>query len=602
MTLNFHEIVYAEGQSLDLQENSVDVMLLNTNFPISEIYKTISIVKQIQDEFLHKITVLVHQLFKSLKNGGLFFVYGIPRYLVFYGDCLNHMADDASKMIFKNWIALDINDGSRRDTLKPVHIGLLMYLKTTNGRSTSPFHLNTKEVRIPYSMCEHCQQNTRDWGGKKHLINPLGACVSDVWRDMHRMILKDHLIPESILNRIYELTKKVPLDTFTFVVAKEQDCMVREVCQPSINNIKTNLKNARKFVTTATGKPEIDASLKRNVVINDDCINVLEELSNRYPDGVVDLFFADPPYNLAKSYSNYEDEIADKEYLAWCETWLEAGCNALRPGGAMLVLNLPKWAIYHAKFLMRHMEFRHWIAWDALSSPAGKIMPAHYALLYFTKPGGPVTFNYETKEQGDMLSPVDADRYCLRARCIKERKELGIDEKIDLTDVWWDIHRIKHKKDRDFHPCQLPLELMHRIINMTTNRGDLVFDPFSGAGTTAVSARMFGRDFIVTDLDNKYVDITNANLGKIVEENGVKHIKRESTKKERIIIPKKIIETEYFQLCAERNDLVMQDTLVSIRPELAAAIRQYYPSFKTLVKRARRNLEMHGYDEKESKS
>src|SRR5271157_350342 len=588
MTLNFRKIAYQEGQSLDLQDNSVDVVVLNTNFSIPEIYNARPMEKQLQEELLTKITSLVHQSFKGLKNGGLFFVYGIPQYLIFYGDCLNHVVDGESKMIFKNWIAIDINDAPRQDMLQPSHVGLLMYLKTVQGRSTSPFHLNTKDVRIPYTTCACCGQNTRDWGGKKHLINPLGACVSDVWRDLPRIQLRDHVIPEPVLQRVFDLTEKTPAEAFIFVIIEEEENL-------ATNAYSTNEASSSNRIDADNDRnARIEPLLQRNAVINEDCIEFLEHVMKNQPRGVFDLIFADPPYNLAKQYSNYEDEVADKEYLAWCDAWLGAGCNALRPGGALLVLNLPKWAIYHAKFLMQRMEFRHWIAWDALSSPAGKIMPAHYALLYFTKPGGAVTFNYDTRKPGDMLSPIDADRYCLRAKCIKDRKALGIDEKVDLTDVWWDIHRLKHKKDRDFHPCQLPLDLMHRIINLTTDPGDLVFDPFSGAGTTAVSARMFGRDFIVTELDKKYVDITNANLGKIIEENGIKLLKRESIKKDRVIVPKKSIETEYFRLCAERNELVMQDSLALIRPDLADAIRQYYPSFKTLVKRARRNLEMHG--------
>ena len=588
MTLDFHEIPYIEGHSLDMNENSADVVVLNTCFPISEIYNTSTIEKEIQDELVAKITVLIQALFKSLKNGGLFFVYGIPRYLALYGDCLNHVADETSKMIFKNWIVVDINDAPRQDTLQPSHVGLLMYLKTVQGKLTSSFHLNTKDVRIPYNTCACCGQNTRDWGGKKHLINPLGACVSDVWRDLSRIPLKDHVIPEPVLQRIFDITKKDPIDEFSFVIVKEVECLVKNAFSTR------NASNARKKDAGSDAIAANEPVLQRNVVINEDCMKLLERVMQDHPRGAFDFVFADPPYNLAKQYSNYEDEIADREYLAWCDSWLEACCEALRPGGALLVLNLPKWAIYHAKFLMQRMEFRHWIAWDALSSPAGKIMPAHYALLYFTKPGGSITFNYTSREPGDMLSPIDADRYCLRPKCIKERKARAIDEKVDMTDVWWDIHRLKHKKDRDFHPCQLPLELMHRIINMTTNRGDLVFDPFSGAGTTAVSAKMFGRDFIVTDVDKEYVDITNANLGKIIEENGVKYLKRESIKKQRIVIPRKAIETEYFQLCAERNELIMQDSLEILRPKLADAICQYYPSFKTLVKRARRNIEMHG--------
>jgi hypothetical protein len=58
-----------------------------------------------------------------------------------------------------------------------------MYLKTKSLKSVTPFHLNTKQVRIPYKDCSACKKNIKDWGGKKHLMNPLGTAYSDVWSE-----------------------------------------------------------------------------------------------------------------------------------------------------------------------------------------------------------------------------------------------------------------------------------------------------------------------------------------------------------------------------------------------------------------------------------
>src|SRR6185295_17223940 len=93
---------------------------------------------------------------------------------------------------------------------------------------------------------------------------------------------------------------------------------------------------------------------------------------------------------------------------------------------------------------------------------------------------------------------TDAPDHCRRAKC---RKQRGAGEPTELTDVWFDVPRIKHKRDRDAHPCQLPEKLMERILQLATNPGDLVFDPFCGAGTTALVAKKLGRQFVVTDVD-----------------------------------------------------------------------------------------------------
>lgn len=81
-----------------------------------------------------------------------------------------------------------------------------------------------------------------------------------------------------------------------------------------------------------------------------------------------------------------------------------------------------------------------------------------------------------------------------------------------VSDVWTDIHRIKHNKFRDEHPCQLPIHLLERIILMSTDEGDIVLDPFNGTGTTAIAAKRLGRQFIGFDLDAQYVEITKKKL------------------------------------------------------------------------------------------
>jgi site-specific DNA-methyltransferase (adenine-specific) len=81
-----------------------------------------------------------------------------------------------------------------------------------------------------------------------------------------------------------------------------------------------------------------------------------------------------------------------------------------------------------------------------------------------------------------------------------------------VSDEWTDIHRVKHNKYRDEHPCQLPLHLLERIILMSTDAGDIVLDPFSGTGTTALAAKRLGRNFIGLELDEEYAQISESKL------------------------------------------------------------------------------------------
>lgn len=79
---------------------------------------------------------------------------------------------------------------------------------------------------------------------------------------------------------------------------------------------------------------------------------------------------------------------------------------------------------------------------------------------------------------------------------------------------WWEINQVKNvsKKDNP-HPCPIPEEIARRIILTTTEKGDLIIDPFCGSGTVCKVAKDLGRDFLGFDIDKKYVDYSIKRLG-----------------------------------------------------------------------------------------
>jgi site-specific DNA-methyltransferase (adenine-specific) len=133
---------------------------------------------------------------RALQPGGLLFVYGSPRDLPAWGAALG------LHLTFKYWIALDLNDAQRAGFLKPTHQGLLLYWKPKRYQ-TYPLH--AKAVRIPHTNCAVCHRPLKDWGGKKHLMNPAGAALSDVWRDLPRRPLKNSALPADVAERLRTL-------------------------------------------------------------------------------------------------------------------------------------------------------------------------------------------------------------------------------------------------------------------------------------------------------------------------------------------------------------------------------------------------------------
>ena len=242
-----------------------------------------------------------------------------------------------------------------------------------------------------------------------------------------------------------------------------------------------------------------------NKIIQGDCLEVMRKI----PDNSVDVTFADPPFNLGKKYNGYKDNKEFNVYLEWCNKWIYEMFRITKPTGSIFVHNIPKWLTYYSNFLNKTAYFKHWIAWDAQTAPMGKsLQPSHYGILYYVK-------NPKERKFHEIRYPHKRCRKCGYLLKDYGGKKASLHPFGPLiSDVWTDIHRIKHNKYRDEHPCQLPTHLLERIILMSTDENDIVLDPFVGTGTTAIAAKRLGRKFIGIDIDEKYVNITRNKLSK----------------------------------------------------------------------------------------
>jgi DNA modification methylase len=480
---------------------------------------------------------------RVLRNGGLLFVQGRPDYLPELGVYLDLRLD------FKYWIAIESTIQYRESGLPSVHAAVLLFTKGNE-------RFNVKRTRFPHQYCAFCKRTLKDWGGKANLMHPDGYVISDVWKDLPQLDNYTQ-ISEPVLDTILRMLDFEPREgkkanLFQQTGVQGPDSEIRGIIGPKegIGSSRSIAEPAIQYSLPGFPGPETGYSpvvnevggRMFNVVHHGDAVKILK----KYLDNSIDLVFADPPYNLDKAYHVYDDERADEEYVKWCNSWLREYVRILKPTGSLYVLNLPRWTMYHAAFLNQHLCFQNWIVWDAMSEPRGKLMPAHYGLLFYTKHPTDFTFNY------DEVGQLDARYYCLRTSCIRKRKAAGVDDKMPLTDIWWDIHRIKHRRDRDYHPCQLPNALMERIIRLSTNEGDIVLDALCGTGTTPVAAVKLGRRYVAIDMDEEYVTMTREKIAE-VERRG--YIERESIQKPQREYTKKELQLELRDLAAELGRL-----------------------------------------------
>ncbi|QDA30039.1 site-specific DNA-methyltransferase [Paenibacillus polymyxa] len=217
------------------------------------------------------------------------------------------------------------------------------------------------------------------------------------------------------------------------------------------------------------------------------------KLMKSLPKESMDLIFADPPFNLDKSYeSGINDKLSKQAYLDWTEEWVLGCVDLLKEGGSLFIWNLPVWNTYISEILNKYLTFRHWIAVDIkYRLPIkNKLYPSHYSLLYYIKGDKPSTYNGERR-------PLEVCRHCGG----EIRDYGGYKDKlnplgINLTDVWHDIPPVRHSKYKTRSSNELPLKLLERIISMASNEGDTVFDPFGGSGTTYITSEILRRKWI----------------------------------------------------------------------------------------------------------
>ncbi|MGD0541571.1 MAG: DNA methyltransferase [Tepidisphaeraceae bacterium] len=361
--------------------------------------------------------------------------------------------------------------------LREHHAALLILTKYRTA-------LHHTKTRIGYTYCPYCDKTTKDYGGKKHTYHEYGTLLSDVWRDIA------YTPGESAAEIALRLADVFGLEQY------------RRLTVLNLARVDS-IRPRRVQEVSPPAEPPGFVKQQQSRLINGDVLTELHKL----PSNSVDFCFADPPYNLDKRYDTWDDAIDIADYFKWCDAWLDELARVLRPGCTCAVLNIPIWAIRHFQHMKKGLTFQAWIAWEGLSLPVRMIMPANYALVCFSKdkprplPG--LLDGSQDQVESQSLKTL-RENYCVRQSCVVARQRAGEADREQITDLWWDIHRLKHNSRRVDHPCQLPPALMRRLIALFTAPDEVVLDPFNGAGTTTLCAEALGRRFVGIELSEKY--------------------------------------------------------------------------------------------------
>jgi DNA modification methylase len=257
-----------------------------------------------------------------------------------------------------------------------------------------------------------------------------------------------------------------------------------------------------------------------------DCV----ELMRKIDAGSVDLVFADPPFNIGYEYDQYDDRQDDQKYLDWCKTWIGEIHRILKPTGTFWLAIGDEYAAELKVAAQREIGFatRSWVIWYYTFGVncKNKFSRSHAHLLHFVKDEKNFTFNADDPEirvpsaralvYGDKRANpkgrLPDDTWILRPQDFQsDRYGFAPDQ-----DTWY-FSRVAgtFKERQGFHGCQMPEQLLARIIRTSSNEGELVLDPFSGSGTTLAVAKKLDREFLGCELSVEYVKSATDRLQRI---------------------------------------------------------------------------------------
>ena len=231
-------------------------------------------------------------------------------------------------------------------------------------------------------------------------------------------------------------------------------------------------------------------------------------LMEQMPTESIPLTVTSPPYNIGKEYEKIK---SIKEYVGWTTAWTTQVHDLTTPTGAFW-LNLGYMPI-DGRAKAMPIPYLVWdkipffliqeIVWNYGAGVAGRLFfsPRNEKFLWYAKDAEKYTFNLDDVRDPNMKYPNQKKNGKLKCNPMGKNP----------SDVW-QIAKVTSGRNRSSvertpHPAQFPLELVTRIILASSNKGDVVFDPFAGSGSTLEAAIRTGRKAVGIEIDDRYVSV-----------------------------------------------------------------------------------------------
>jgi site-specific DNA-methyltransferase (adenine-specific) len=270
-----------------------------------------------------------------------------------------------------------------------------------------------------------------------------------------------------------------------------------------------------------TFKNKVSLQQVKNKIINGDILNTLDLL----PGNFIDLLFIDPPYNLYKKFNSREfKEMDDENYEKWIHSWLSKIIRLLKKNASIYICS--DWkssnAVYSAA--KKYFKIQNRITWEREKGRGSKTNWKNCIEdIWFCTRSNNYTFNLnDVKIKRKVIAPYknnDGKPKDWESASGGGRDNFRITHPSniwsDITVPFWSM------PENTVHPTQKPEKLLAKIILASSNKGDFVFDPFAGSGTTLVTAKKLGRNFAGIEIDEYYCCLAEKRIQLADEDNSI---------------------------------------------------------------------------------
>ena len=235
--------------------------------------------------------------------------------------------------------------------------------------------------------------------------------------------------------------------------------------------------------------------------INGDSFAVLPQL----PDRLADLALVDPPYNLNKQYDGLNfKHLADVDYQDFTQRWVDALKPKLTPTASLYVFSDWQTSIAIAPILAQNFIIKNRITWQREKGRGAKTNWKNGLedIWFLTLNAKKYTFNVDqVKQRRQVIAPYRENGQA------KDWQETAAGRFRDtMPSNFWDDIWIPYwsKPENTGHPTQKPEKLLAKTILASSNPGDLILDPFAGAGSSLVTAKKLGRHYVGIEQSKLY--------------------------------------------------------------------------------------------------